>query len=113
MYNEALKLGGVAVVTGGANGVGLAAAIRFAESGLDIVLADLDENALATAKGAIEAANGAVEVTTVSTDVSDAEAVNALAEIAFARGDVAVLMNNAGVAVAAIRSSRTKRTFGA
>ena len=45
----------VAVVTGGANGIGRASAIAFAQAGADIVIADLDEAALASAAAEIEA----------------------------------------------------------
>ena len=41
MYKEAVAQGGLAVVTGAAGGVGLAAAMRFAQAGLGVVLADL------------------------------------------------------------------------
>ena len=41
MYKEALKRGGLAVVTGAASGVGLVSALRFAEAGLGVILADL------------------------------------------------------------------------
>ena len=42
MYTEAIKAGGLAVVTGAASGVGRVAALRFAEAGLGVMLADLD-----------------------------------------------------------------------
>lgn len=41
MYQEALKAGGIAVVTGAASGVGRVAALRFTEAGLEVILADL------------------------------------------------------------------------
>ena len=41
MYTDAVAAGGLAVVTGGASGVGFAAAERFAQAGLGVVLADL------------------------------------------------------------------------
>ena len=50
MYKQAIECGGWAVVTGGASGVGLAAAERFAQAGLSVVLADLPGNALDSAK---------------------------------------------------------------
>ena len=42
MYQEAIKRGSVAVVTGAANGVGKVAATRFAEAGLSVVTAETD-----------------------------------------------------------------------
>lgn len=98
MYNEALKRGGLAVVTGAASGVGLAAALHFAQAGLGVVLADLASEALENAAAQVRhAAGDGVTVLAVPTDVSDADAVGALADKAFAAGEVAVLMNNAGI----------------
>lgn len=99
MFEEAIKQGGVAVVTGGASGVGLAAAMAFAERGLDVVIADLPGEALDRAAETLKglAAPGRT-VKPVPTDVSDADALVSLAAEAFALGPVAVLMNNAGIA---------------
>jgi NADP-dependent 3-hydroxy acid dehydrogenase YdfG len=85
----------VAVITGAASGIGLAAARRFASLGLKLCLADLSADALARAAEDI----GAKDVLTVPTDVSKLESVQALKDKAYARfGEVAVLMNNAGTA---------------
>ncbi|MDG1415793.1 MAG: SDR family NAD(P)-dependent oxidoreductase [Alphaproteobacteria bacterium] len=98
MYTQAIECGGWAVVTGGASGVGLAAAERFAQAGLSVVLADLPGDALDLAQAKIEGAlSDGCKVLAVPTDVSDVTAVTALADVAFAAGDVAVLMNNAGI----------------
>lgn len=99
MYADAISRGGIAVVTGAASGVGKVAAIRFAEAGLGVILADRDAGALAAAEPEVRAAaaeGGAVR--SVATDVSDFESVARLADAAFAMGEVAVLMNNAGIA---------------
>jgi NAD(P)-dependent dehydrogenase (short-subunit alcohol dehydrogenase family) len=89
--------GGTAVVTGGASGMGLAMATRFAEAGMNIVLGDIESEPLAMAEAAI-AAKG-VKVLPVKTDVAKQEQVEALATQAFERfGNVNVLVNNAGVA---------------
>ena len=88
--------GKVAVVTGGASGLGLAMAHRFAEAGMNIVLADIEAEPLAMAEAAV-AANG-VEVLPLRTDVAKAEEIEALADAAYERfGAVHVLCNNAGV----------------
>lgn len=98
MYREAIERGGLAVVTGAASGVGRVAAERFAEAGLGVVLADLPGEALDKATDEIAAlASDGATVMAVPTDVSDAAAVTALADAAFAAGEVAVLMNNAGI----------------
>ncbi|MGH2363968.1 MAG: SDR family NAD(P)-dependent oxidoreductase [Chloroflexota bacterium] len=91
-----LAAGQVAVVTGGASGIGLGLSTRFAEAGLKVVLADVEQPALDTAVHTL-AARG-YEVLGVETDVSSAESVQALADAALERfGAVHVLCNNAGV----------------
>lgn len=88
----------VAVITGGASGIGFAAAERLAAEGMKIVLADIEERALRRA--ADDLAGRGTDVLAVVTDVSQAEQVDALAARAFARfGVVHVLFNNAGVEV--------------
>jgi NAD(P)-dependent dehydrogenase (short-subunit alcohol dehydrogenase family) len=88
--------GRTAVVTGAASGIGRALAERFAAEGMRLVLADVEERALAAAADDL-AASGA-EVLSVVTDVADAASVAALADAAYGRfGAVHVLCNNAGV----------------
>lgn len=99
MYNQAIETGGLAVVTGGASGVGLAAAERFVKSGLSVMLADLPGDGLDQAALYLEdLLQKGAQVITVPTDVSDADAVQKLADAAFTTGEVAILMNNAGIA---------------
>jgi NAD(P)-dependent dehydrogenase (short-subunit alcohol dehydrogenase family) len=91
--------GKVAVVTGAASGIGRAMAERFAAEGMKVVLADVEETALAGVKDAL-AGRGAT-VVAVKTDVSKAEDVERLAqETLKAFGAVHVVCNNAGVAAA-------------
>jgi NAD(P)-dependent dehydrogenase (short-subunit alcohol dehydrogenase family) len=95
-----LGQGKVAVVTGAASGIGLALCERFARSGLNVVLADVEVAALEGAAEQVRAVG--VETLAVPTDVSDEAAVQALAEAALERfGAVHVLCNNAGVATSA------------
>jgi NAD(P)-dependent dehydrogenase (short-subunit alcohol dehydrogenase family) len=89
--HPALQPGNVAVITGGAGGIGLAAARKLAGLGLRICLADRDEDILREAAASLD---GAIAVVT---DVSDRSSVEALAREAVSRlGPVSVLMNNAG-----------------
>jgi NAD(P)-dependent dehydrogenase (short-subunit alcohol dehydrogenase family) len=98
MYKKAISEGGLAVVTGAASGVGLAAAVRYAEAGLGVILADLPGDRLdAAAETVRKAARPGVIVRAVPTDVADTAQVNALADTAFESGPVAILMNNAGI----------------
>ncbi len=90
----------VAVVTGAASGMGLAFAHRFAEEGMNVVLADIESEPLAMAEAAIKAKGG--DVLAVRTDVMSEDAVNRLADAAFSRfGNVHIVCNNAGVAATA------------
>ena len=68
----------VAVITGGASGIGLALARRAADEGMKLVLADIEEPALAAA--AAELRGKGAQVLTVKTDVSQGEDVERLAE---------------------------------
>jgi NAD(P)-dependent dehydrogenase (short-subunit alcohol dehydrogenase family) len=99
--HPALAEGRVAVITGAASGIGLAAATRFAAMGLRVCLADIGAGALeqaATAVGTV-ARQGMSDVLAVPTDVSDPDAVQRLRDtVHSAFGEVAVLMNNAGTA---------------
>jgi NAD(P)-dependent dehydrogenase (short-subunit alcohol dehydrogenase family) len=93
--HPALKQGRVAVITGAASGVGLAAAQRLASMGMRVCLADVNPEALEKAA----AATSGPAVITVPTDVSDPAAVEHLRDTVYAAfGEVAVLMNNAGTA---------------
>lgn len=92
-----IAAGRTAVITGGASGIGLAAATRFASLGMNVVIADRTADALAAAAARIDAA-GSGKVVTVVTDVSRLDEVERLRDKAYeAFGDVGVLMNNAGV----------------
>ncbi|MEP6811980.1 MAG: glucose 1-dehydrogenase [Actinomycetota bacterium] len=86
----------VAIVTGGARGIGGAIAAAFAAEGADVVIADrLGEDVAAPVVRQIEAAGR--KALFVSTDVSDEEQVRAMVDRAYDTfGDVDILVNNAG-----------------
>ena len=87
----------VAVVTGGASGLGRAMALRFAREGVKIVLADVEKEALGKAEK--EFKDAGYPVLAVRTDVSSGRDVDALADKAFKTfGGVHIVCNNAGVA---------------
>jgi len=84
------------LVTGGARGIGLEMAIKFAERGAELVLADLDEQALPEAREAVEVLE--VPVHTWPVDVTDPESIAQLRQSVNAEaGPIDVLVNNAGV----------------
>ncbi len=88
--------GKVAVITGGAGGIGSAFARRWAAEGMKIVLADVEGPALQAAEESLRA--GGADVRAFSIDVSDHMEVQRLAEQTLsAFGGVHLLFNNAGV----------------
>jgi NAD(P)-dependent dehydrogenase (short-subunit alcohol dehydrogenase family) len=92
--------GRVAVVTGGAGGIGRAMGERFGAEGMSVVLADVEEAALERTVGELRAQT--LEVTGVVTDVSDYASVEALRDRALeAYGAVHLLCNNAGIGAGA------------
>ena len=87
--------GKVAVVTGGASGIGLAMARAFSDEGMKLVLADIEGPALEAAAASFPAG---AEVVTVVADVAAPEQVDAIRDRALeAFGAVHVVCNNAGV----------------
>jgi NAD(P)-dependent dehydrogenase (short-subunit alcohol dehydrogenase family) len=86
----------VAVITGGASGIGRAVADRAAAEGMKIVLADIEEGPLKAAED--ELASKGVEAVGVVTDVADAASVRTLRDRALDRfGAVHLVHNNAGI----------------
>ena len=94
----------VAVVTGGASGIGKALAKAFLGEGMKVVIADVEEPAL---KAATEELGGAV--TGIVCDVSDPASVKSLADQVFdTHGACHILCNNAGVSVANLDAWQTE-----
>jgi NAD(P)-dependent dehydrogenase (short-subunit alcohol dehydrogenase family) len=98
--------GRVAVITGGASGIGRALGGRFAAEGARVVLADVEAEALARTVKEL-AADGA-DVTEAVCDVTDPASVESLAEKVYAsHGAVHVLINNAGVSAPSAKAWET------
>ncbi|MBI1187328.1 MAG: SDR family oxidoreductase [Alphaproteobacteria bacterium] len=98
MYMEKFRLDGrVAVVTGGASGIGLAAAEALGEAGATLVLTDRDQAALNTAVASLEKMGA--RASSALMDVTDSTRVNAVAaDVVAQHGYVDILINNAGIA---------------
>ena len=100
MPHPAMSPDHVAVITGGASGIGLAAATRFARLGIKVCIADLGTDRLkqAETKLASLAPRGAVDIMAAAVDVSRADDVAALESAVRKRfGGTDILMNNAGI----------------
>ena len=100
MSHPAMSPDNVAVITGGASGIGLAAAMRFARSGMKVCIADLGSGRLTEAetKLASAAPDGAADIMVMEADVSRIEDVVGLETAVRKRfGGTDILMNNAGI----------------
>ncbi|MGA7803498.1 SDR family NAD(P)-dependent oxidoreductase [Bradyrhizobium sp.] len=100
MPHPAIAPDHVAVVTGGASGLGFAAAARFACLGLKVCIADIGADRLAEAGAKLSslAPDGAPSIMTATVDVSRRDAVIELARAVETRfGGTDILMNNAGI----------------
>lgn len=98
MYLDKFKIPGrVALVTGGASGIGFSAAQALAEAGGRVIIADRNESALKEATGQLAALGFAVD--TVVMNVTDSQRVTQVAdEVAQKHGHIDILVNNAGIA---------------
>ena len=90
--------GKVALITGAASGIGLATAIRFAEDGAAVMLADRTPDALAAAEASVRARVSGAAVGSVVVDVTDGPAVDRMVAETLERfGRIDCLINNAGI----------------
>lgn len=101
MTHPALSEGAVAVITGAASGIGLAAAKALAARGMNVVMVDVEADRLMAAGRDLAASAGDDHVMPYPMDVSDMDAMQALADAVYRRfGQVDMLMNNAATRVA-------------
>jgi NAD(P)-dependent dehydrogenase (short-subunit alcohol dehydrogenase family) len=99
-----------AVVTGAANGIGLALSTIFAEQKMNIVLADIEQDKLQDAVSAIEGLG--VKAIGVVTDVGDSDSVAQLCQTAVESfGSIQILCNNAGVWTGGLLWEHTEEDF--
>ena len=98
MYLEKFRLDGrIAVVTGGAKGIGFATTQALAEAGAEVTIADLNEQEIAQACEHL--AGEGYKVAGVTMDVTDSAQVTSVADMLVkSRGGVDILINNAGIA---------------
>lgn len=102
--------GRIALVTGAAGGIGRATAVRLAEKGAHVALADVNESGLDETRSRVERLG--VRATTHLVDVADRAAMEDLVrQIESAHGGLHVLVNNAGVAVSATFEDHTLEDF--
>ncbi|MDE5462918.1 MULTISPECIES: SDR family NAD(P)-dependent oxidoreductase [unclassified Bradyrhizobium] len=98
MPHPAIVKDNVAVITGGASGIGFAAALAFARDGMKVCIADVDQARLAEAAIRLSSVTSATDVMTFAIDVSKAESVTELERAVRERfGRTDILMNNAGI----------------
>ena len=100
MPHPAMSAKHVAVITGGASGIGLAAAMRFAGFGMKVCIADIGAERLSEAATKLSSAakGGAADIMTAEVDVSNFEQVAGLETAVQKRfGGTDILMNNAGI----------------
>jgi len=85
-----------ALITGGAQGIGLALALRLVSEGVEVLITDIDEEALSQAKSRVSSGGGRVR--TYRADVTDSRDVGTLrAGIHADGGPIDILVNNAGI----------------
>ncbi|WP_315806535.1 MULTISPECIES: bifunctional rhamnulose-1-phosphate aldolase/short-chain dehydrogenase [unclassified Bradyrhizobium] len=93
--------GRIAYITGGAGGIGGATALRLLDEGACVVLADIDQEALAARAGALVQQFGRDSATGIALDVTDEGSVAAsFAQSILAYGGVDIVVSNAGIASA-------------
>lgn len=102
--------GKVVIITGAAGGIGKAAALRFAEEGAKVVVADFVDGTETVEE--IKAQSG--EAFYVKVNVTDTDSVKAMVDVALAHfGKIDVLVNNAGITKDSLMKKMDKNTWDA
>ncbi|TQR17983.1 3-oxoacyl-ACP reductase FabG [Psychrobacillus soli] len=100
----------VAIITGAASGIGLAAALRFAEEGAKVVLADYDANAGGEQEKALKELG--YDVKFIQVDVANRDSVDSLVTQTIKHfGEIHILVNNAGITKDAMLTKMTIEDF--
>jgi NAD(P)-dependent dehydrogenase (short-subunit alcohol dehydrogenase family) len=100
MPHPAMVKDNVAVITGGASGIGLAAAMRFATLSMKVCIADIGDDALKAAEAKLSSTSpgGEANIMAAKVDVSSRDELVALESAVRTRfGGTDILMNNAGI----------------
>jgi 2-keto-3-deoxy-L-fuconate dehydrogenase len=107
--NSRLLSGKTAIITGGASGIGLAIAKRFASHGSTVFVVDWNEDGAVAAAHAVADSGGKAQA--FGCDVSDAASVRKAFDAVFAQGRVDILVNCAGVAHVGSITSTSEEDF--
>jgi 3-oxoacyl-[acyl-carrier protein] reductase len=100
----------VAIITGGGRGIGRATALRFAEEGAVVVVADIEQGIVEEVAGEITAESG--QAFAVQVDVTDRDSVNKMVqEVMDKYGRIDILVNNAGITRDAQLKKMTSEEF--
>src|ERR1700753_2162031 len=98
MSHPAMSAGNVAVITGGASGIGLAAAMRFARAGMKVCIADIGAERLKEAETKLSSVAGTANIMAASVNVSSVDQLREFENAVRQRfGGTDILMNNAGI----------------
>ena len=104
--------GRIALVTGGASGIGRAIAERFAAEGAHVAIVDIDADGAAAAATSLCERHGARRALAIGIDVTDSQSVvSAFQRTVLAWGGIDIVVSNAGVAVSAPVSEMTQEAW--
>jgi len=103
----------VAIITGGASGIGRAIAIEAAKQGAIVVIADINEKSGTETVGLIEHEQESSEALFIKTDVTRVEEISLMVEAAGKLGSICYLVNSAGLQTYGTSESTTEKSWDA